>query len=54
MSMDYECKQYILQAIEDLEDYIPLLEKQDSFNQTITTHSVQALKNIFTNYDYIN
>lgn len=40
----------IINAIEDLEDMIPMLERQDDYNQTIVKHSVSALKGIFQEY----
>ena len=50
VSMEWHSKNFILQAIEDLEDYIPMLEQQDAFNHTIASHSVAALRGIFENY----
>ena len=50
--MDWHSRRYILEAIEELETYIPLLENQESFNHTIVGHSVEALKHTFTNYEY--
>jgi len=41
---------FILEAIEDLEDYIPLLKNQDAYNKVIVSHSVDALRQIFTTY----
>ena len=40
----------ILNAVEDLEDMIPLLERQDGYNKTIVVHSVSALRSIFNAY----
>lgn len=48
--MDWWSRRYILDAIEDLEDYIPMLENQDAYNHTVISHSVKALKDTFTNY----
>ena len=43
---------YILNAIEELETYIPLLENQEEYNHTVITHSVNALRQTFTNYKH--
>ena len=43
---------YILNAIEELETYIPLLENQEEYNHTVITHSVDALRQTFTNYKH--
>jgi hypothetical protein len=48
--MEIQTIEYVLDAVEELEDYIPLLERQDAFNQTIVTHSVAALRQIFKQY----
>ena len=48
--MDWHTIGFIREAIQELEDYIPLLENQDAFNHTVISHSVQALKQTFTNY----
>ncbi len=54
--MESKVIDYLLQAIEELEDYSPLLERQDCLNQTVVTHSIAALRQTFTtykqNYDY--
>ena len=42
--------EYILSAIEELETYIPLLQNQEGYNKVIVSHSVDALKQSFTNY----
>ena len=48
--MEIHTIEYVLDAVEELEDYIPLLERQEAFNQTIVTHSVAALRQIFNQY----
>ena len=50
--METKSIEYILNAIEDLRDYIPLLERQNEFNQVIVSHSVDALQQIFTQYKH--
>ena len=49
--MEWHSKNYILQAIEDLEDYFPFLEKQDKFNHTIVYHSIGALRHMIEQYE---
>ena len=49
--MDFHCKRFILEAIEELEDYIPMLENQQNLNQTLLSHCVAGLKNQMENYD---
>ena len=51
VSMEWHSKNYILQAIEDLEDYFPFLEKQDKFNHTIVYHSIGALRHMIEQYE---
>lgn len=50
--MEIQTIEYVLDAVEELEDYIPLLERQDAFNQTIVSHSVAALRQIFKKYKH--
>lgn len=49
--MEFYTVQYIQQAIEELEDYLPLLKHQDRLNKTLVSHSINALKQTITNYE---
>ena len=50
VSMEWHAHKFILNAIEELEDYIPMLENQSAINQTIVSNSVAALRGIFEEY----
>lgn len=50
--MEHQTINDILNAVEDLEDMIPLLERQDGYNKVIVSHSVQALRDIFNKYHH--
>ena len=50
-SMDFHSKRFILAAIEELEDYLPMLENQENLNQTLLSHCMAGLKNQMESYD---
>ena len=48
--MEFKTLEYLALAIEDIEDYIPLLPKQDKINQLLVQHSILGLKQTLSNY----
>ena len=48
--MEYRMITDILSALEEITDYVPMLERQDQINQTMVKHSLQMLETTFTNY----
>ena len=48
--MELHTVQYIADAVEELETYLPLLERQQDINQTIVQHSVAALRATINTY----
>ena len=48
--METKSISYIIEAIEELEDYIPLLDRQQHLDHDSINKAVTDLRNIFTTY----
>tara|TARA_R110002012_G_scaffold52863_1_gene135766 strand:- start:813 stop:986 length:174 start_codon:yes stop_codon:yes gene_type:complete len=48
--MELQALKYLEEAIEEIDDYLPLLERQDLLNQTTTSHCLQHLSKMIADY----
>ena len=55
ISMETRSLEYLSEAIETLQDYLPLLEHQDRLNGVVLSHCVDALEREVKGYqkDYV-